>query len=155
KQAAAVVDFHAGRAGTPIAAARQEHARGTLAHITTEDRAVGGAADEEVAARGLVGDALGEDRVSRQDVTRAAGAHLVAEQAQQNVVGRLILGVELEAPSLEPLYAVFLAFDQFWFLIAERHPEQAQVFGLAFTPAPVDLQSVRMPGLEDVAADVM
>src|SRR6266508_562072 len=121
----------------------------------TEDRAIGVAADEIRARRRLIRNTFGEDRIARQGIAGAAVAHFRAQAAQQYVIRRLVLGVQLEARALEPLHAVILALDRLGLRIAQRQAKQRQALGLALALLAVELQAAGAPGRQDRAADMM
>ncbi len=80
---------------------------------------------------------------------------LVAKQAQQHIVGRLVLGVQLEARPLEPLDHEHAIWRRFGLRVAQRQAKQRQALGLAGAQRTVELKAAGAPGPQDRAADVV
>src|SRR5262245_35646787 len=93
--------------------------------------------------------------IRRRRRRRGTRAHLVAQQPQQHVVGRLVLRVQLEARALEPLHRVAPARRVLDLRLGERQAEQRQVLGLTLAPLAVELQPAGAPRLENVTTDIV
>ncbi len=84
-----------------------------------------------------------------------AAVSLVAQQTKQDIVGRLVRGVQLEARALEPLDGKHPIRRIFGLCIAQGHAEQQQALGLAPAWRAVELKAAGAPGPQERVADVM